>query len=81
MRWEKGESWEAPMWGQPGGDPLSHPSSPGEKGSPWQGWALLLWLLAFLGSASDHLVTCPLDFRLDLREDSPRAESPIKKSP
>lgn len=51
---------------------------PGEKGSPWRGWALLLWLLASLGSASDHLAVCCLDPGLDLREDSLQAESPIK---
>lgn len=53
-------------------------NSPGEKGSPGRGWVLLLWLPALLGSTSDHLATCPLDFGLDLREDSPRAESPSK---
>lgn len=42
----------------------------GEKGSPWWGWALLLWLLALLGSASDYLTVCCLDSGLDLRQDS-----------
>lgn len=51
------------------------PRHPREKGCPWRGWAWLLWLLASLGRTSDHLATCPLDFGLDLREDSPRAES------
>ena len=46
---------------------LADHHSPGEKGSPWGGWALHLWLSVSLGSASDHLATCLLDFGLDLR--------------
>lgn len=32
-----------------------------ERRHPWQGWALLLWLPALLGRASDQVAICPLD--------------------
>lgn len=61
-----------------GWDLVSHRNSPGEKVRLCPSPALLLWLLALLGSASNHLAVCRLDFGLYLREDSPRTESPIK---
>lgn len=57
---------------------LADHHSPGEKGSPWGGWALHLWLSVSLGSASDHLATCLLDFGLDLREDSQGQKAQVK---
>lgn len=74
---EKGESWEAPGWWWLGLGPPPSPQFSWREGGPWQGWALLLWLLALLGRASDQVALLP--FGLDLREHSPRAESPIKK--
>lgn len=69
--------------GSLGWDPLSHHNSPGEKGSPWQGWALFVLAAGLPGQSIWPSGHCSLDFRLDLREDSPRAERPIinKKSP
>lgn len=61
------------------GTSLLTDNSPGEKGRAWWGWALRPWLLALLGSASDHLAVCLVDSGLDRRKDSPRAESPVKK--
>ena len=57
---------------------LADHHSPREKGSPWGGWALLLWLSVSLGSASDHLASCLLDFGLDLREDSQGQKAQVK---
>lgn len=57
---------------------LADHHSPGEKGSPWGGWALVLWLSVSPGSASDHLATCLLDFGLDLREDSQGQKAQVK---
>lgn len=57
---------------------LADHHSLGEKGSPWGGWALLLWLSVSLGSASDHLASCLLDFGLDLREDSQGQKAQVK---
>lgn len=82
LRWEKGESREAP-YVRAAWDPLSHHNSPGEKGSPWQGWALFVLAAGLPGQCIWPSGHCSLDFRLDLKEDSPRAERPIinKKSP
>lgn len=76
----KGRKLEASTWAQPAPRTslLADHHSPGEKGSPWGGWALLLWLSVSPGSASDHLATCLLDFGLDLRGRLPRAKSPSK---
>lgn len=57
----KGRKLGSPVWWWPGLGPPPLPQFSWREGSPWQGWALLLWLLALLARASDQMAICPLD--------------------
>lgn len=77
------KSFSFPWVQEPWGERREKAAKLPRWGQPWQGWALFVLAAGLPGQCIRPSGHCSLDFRLDLREDSPRAERPIinKKSP